>query len=38
MSAMGGGDASAWLAETNLLDRLLDALGGDDEDEATTPA
>ena len=33
MSAMGGGDASAWLAETNLLDRLLDALGGvDDED------
>ena len=33
MSAMGGGDASAWLAETNLLDRLLDALGDDDEDD-----
>jgi serine/threonine-protein phosphatase 6 regulatory subunit 3 len=33
MSAMGGGDTSAWLAETNLLDRLLDALGDDDETE-----
>ena len=31
MSAMGGGDASVWLAETNLLDRFH-APRRDDED------
>ena len=34
----GAGDSSAWLAETNLLDRLLDAVGDEDHSEAATAA
>ena len=34
----GAGDSSAWLAETNLLDRLLDAVGDEDSSEAAAAA